>query len=118
MPAVLRPQFDALRRLVLTVAAGDARIGPLEETLKWGEPAYRPKNGAGSTVRLAMAKNHPDCCGVYFICSTGLVDSFRADFPELVCVPNRAILVDPARDLPASLAICLHRAFTYHLKVS
>ena len=118
MPAGLRACFQALRQQALLVASQDGRIGPLDESLKWGEPAYRPRNGAGSTVRLAVAKGHDDRCGVFFICNTGLVDGFRAEFPELDCVGNRAILVDPTTKLPNALHICLHRAFSYHLRTS
>ena len=118
MPARLRPCFDALRRLIFAVAADDLRVGDIEESLKWGEPAYRPRNGAGSSVRLAVPKGHEHRCGVFFICNTGLVDSFRAEFPALDCLGNRAVLVDPEKQLPDALGLCLHRALSYHLPAS
>lgn len=115
MPAPLRPRFAELRARINHVAEEDARIVPLEESLKWGEPAYRPRSGSGSTVRLGVPRDAPDRCGVFFICSTGLVDTFRADFPELSCLGNRTILVDPVAPVPDVLDICLHRALSYHL---
>ena len=116
MPAGLRARFQTLRDLIFVVAQADARIGPLQESLKWGEPAYRPLSGVGSTVRLAVPRDRPNLCGVFFICSTGLVDGFRATFPEMTYAGNRAILIDPAADIPDGLAACLHRALSYHLK--
>ena len=118
MPAALRPCFADLRARILRVAAETARIGPIKESLKWGEPAYRPLSGAGSTVRLALPKVAPDRCGVYFVCSTGLVDEFRARFPDLVCEGNSIVLIDPDAPVPDALDICLHRALSYHLKTS
>ncbi len=118
MPAPLRARFAELRNRIYRVSEENVRIGPLEETLKWGEPAYRPCSGAGSTVRLAVPRDAPDHCGVFFICSTGLVDSFRAEFPELSCLGNRAILVDPRAPVPEVLDTCLFRAMSYHLPAS
>ena len=115
MPQHMHGRFRELRALIFEVAKADDRIGPLEESLKWGEPAYRPTNGVGSTVRLAVPSKAPDQCGVFFICSTNLVDAFRSDFPELMCQGNRAILVLPNAPIPDALRICLHRALTHHL---
>ena len=118
IPEPLRLRFAELRARIYLVADEDARIGPLEESLKWGEPAYRPRSGAGSTIRLAVPRTAPDHCGVFFICSTGLVDDFRASFPELSCLGNRAVLVASDGSVPDVLDICLHRALSYHLPAS
>ena len=114
-PPELQAGFATLRDRILDVAARDMRIGSLEERLKWGEPAYRPRNGGGSTVRLAVPRAALEHCGVFFICSTGLVDEFRLRFPELSCLGNRAVLVDPGSPVPEALDVCLHRALSYHL---
>lgn len=39
-PAGMRKRLLALRALVLDVAAKTEGVGPLTETLKWGQPSY------------------------------------------------------------------------------
>lgn len=51
-PAALRPMLLALRELILDVAARTDGVGPLTETLKWGQPSYlTAETGSGTTVR-------------------------------------------------------------------
>ena len=48
-----RQTLLSLRDIILDTAATNPMIGPLDESLKWGEPAYRPaRNRVGTTVRL------------------------------------------------------------------
>lgn len=116
-PDGLRGRMFDLRRLVFRVAAETPGVGPLTETLKWGEPAWLTgATGSGSTVRLGRMKDAPGACALFFICRTGLVEEFRARFGDLLdCRGNRAILIDPARPLPeAPLSACLALALTWH----
>ncbi len=110
-PAKVRARLEDMRALIFEVA-GETGVGPLTETLKWGEPAYLTQaTKAGSTVRLGLNKGRP---AVFFICHTGLVDGFRADFPKAFSyLGNRGLLLEDAVDRSA-LAICLARALTYH----
>ena len=86
-------------------------VGPLTETLKWGEPAYlTEKTKAGSTVRLALKDGQP---AVFFVCNSGLVEGFRADFPELSYLGRRGILLDERAD-DGLLELCISRALTFH----
>ena len=39
-PLSMRTKLMALRELILETAADTAEVGEIEETLKWGEPAY------------------------------------------------------------------------------
>lgn len=96
--------------------AQDNRIGPIEETLKWGEPSYlTSKTKSGTTIRLAWKAKHPELCGIYFNCQTSLVNTFRTLFPELRYEGNRAILLDAAEEIPESaLNQCLEMALVYH----
>ncbi len=112
-PENVRAALEDARTLIFEVA-GEAGVGPLTETLKWGEPAYLTEaTKAGSTVRLGLNKGRPT---VFFICHTGLVDGFRADFPEAFSwLGNRGLLLDDTVDRDV-LAICLKRALTYHLE--
>lgn len=63
-------------------------VGPLEETLRWGEPAY----------------------------VTSLVDDFRTAFPDTFTFEgNRGIVFDTGDRLPVrELAVCISAALTYH----
>ena len=110
-PDDARPALTRARALIFE-QAGIAEVGPLTETLKWGQPAYlTDESKAGSTVRLGMHGGQP---AVFFNCNTTLVEGFRADFPEAFDFDGkRALLLDDASD-PAALAICLARALTYH----
>ncbi|MEM8882405.1 MAG: DUF1801 domain-containing protein [Pseudomonadota bacterium] len=109
-PAPVRAALTKVRLLLFEVAS-EVDAGPLTETLKWGEPAYlTDATRSGSTVRLAAKDGRP---AVFFICTTGLVDGFRSDYPELSYQGNRGIWLDKAVDRGA-LAQCLARALTYH----
>ena len=59
-----------VRELIFDVVAGDFRIGLIEETLRWGEPAYvTTKNKTGSTIRLNIEKN-TGMPALFFNCKT------------------------------------------------
>ena len=122
MPAEVQAVFDGMasparaqlldaRRMIFEIA-GAENVGPLTETLKWGEPAYLTEaSKAGSTVRLGLDKGQP---AVFFNCNTTLVAGFRETFGDaLTYQGNRAVLLTPDTP-PDALAICLSRALTYH----
>lgn len=118
-PPAIAARLKAVRQLIFATAASEEAIGPLVETLKWGEPAYlTARSKIGSTIRLGWPRTHPECCAIYFNCNTTLVDSFRTLFrDELTFVGNRAILLDPRGALPKKpLSICVMMALTYHQK--
>ncbi len=52
-PPGMRRKLLALRELILRTAAATGGVGPIEETLKWGEPAYvTSQTGSGSTIAV------------------------------------------------------------------
>ena len=52
-PPEIRTKLLALRKLILDTAASIEGVGPIEETLKWGQPAYlTSQSKSGSTIRL------------------------------------------------------------------
>lgn len=116
-PTARRPML-ALRELVLQTAGQTPGVGGVEETLKWGEPAYVTRNKAGSTVRIDWKAKSPDQVAVYFNCQTDLVERFRLMFPDdFVFEGNRALVMALDQKLPAdALGVCLAAAFTYHLQ--
>jgi hypothetical protein len=127
MPADVEQAFDAFpkavrrrllqaRRLIFETAAKLEGVGPLTETLKWGEPAYLTEaTGSGSTIRLGWFKSSDKDCAVLFNCRTSLVETFRVRFPDILAFEkNRAILLSASDPLPQGpLAACLATALTY-----
>jgi hypothetical protein len=109
----------AVRRMILEVAKQTEGVGKLQETLKWGEPAYvTAETGSGSTIRINRHKKQDRQYALYFHCQTTLVDSFRGLFPKTFKFEgNRCIVFDEAERVPAAeLKICIGMALTYHRK--
>ena len=80
-PVQAQGHFTRLRTIVHDVAAA-ADVGPLEESLKWGQPAWRPKRPRiGSTLRVDWAPSAPDLLMVYVDCKTDLAAQMDTRFP-------------------------------------
>ncbi|WP_020483525.1 DUF1801 domain-containing protein [Methylomonas sp. MK1] len=115
-PPEIRRKMLVLREAIFAVAASEG-VGQLEETLKWGEPAYiTAETGCGSTIRMAWKKERPTQYAMYFICTTNLVETFRTLFPhQFIYEGNRAIVFQETEDVDMdSLSICIAAALTYH----
>lgn len=122
-PPPLRKRLLALRRLILETAAATPGVGPLTETLKWGQPSYlTAESGSGTTIRLGGAKDEagqPEGrVAVYVHCQSGLIESFRELYPgEFTYQGRRAILFAPEEEIPEEpLRHCLALALTHHLR--
>ncbi|MBK6594719.1 MAG: DUF1801 domain-containing protein [Burkholderiales bacterium] len=116
-PPVMRRRLLAVRELIFATAATTSGVGKLEETLKWGEPAYiTSASKSGSTIRIAWKKKSPSQYAMYFNCQTTLIETFKTLFPgEFTFEGNRAIVFDASDKLPMdSLAFCIAAALTYH----
>lgn len=117
LPAPIGRRLLQVRELIFKTAAAHDDVGPLTETLKWGEPAYlTEKTGSGSTIRLGRLKGCENAA-ILFNCRTTLVDSFRERFPDQFGYrQTRALLLPVTGKLPKQeLAVCLSLALTYHL---
>jgi Domain of unknown function (DU1801) len=116
-PAPMRAKLLILRELIFSTAASTAGVGDLEETLKWGEPAYATtKSKSGSPVRIAYKAARPTQYAMYFICHTNLVETFKTMFPnDFKFEGNRAIVFEASDRVPTQeLAWCITAALTYH----
>lgn len=116
-PPAIRPKLLALRRLIFETAASTEGVGPVTETLKWGEPAYlTDASGSGTTIRIGWKPAAPTRYAMYFHCRTGLVDRFRELFPdEFGFERNRAIVFEQSDTVPrAPLSMCIAMALTHH----
>ena len=116
-PPSMRPKLMALRELILETAADTAEVGEIEETLKWGEPAYlTSQSGSGSTIRIDWKKSRPELYAMYFNCTTKLVETFRTMFPnDFKYEGNRALVFAANAPMPTdALRFCIAIALTYH----
>ena len=116
-PRPLQTKLLALRRLIFDTARTTDGVGPLEETLKWGQVSYvTSESGSGSTIRIDQVKSTPNQYAMYFHCQTNLVETFRELYPELSYDGNRCIMLDGTKELPKdALRHCVALALTYHL---
>jgi Domain of unknown function (DU1801) len=117
-PPPIRARVLELRALILDTAAATPGVGVLEETLKWGEPAFLTTlTGSGSTIRIAWKPKKPLQYAMYFNCQTTLVDSFKTMFPTAFSYEgNRAIVFEKEAEIAwPALRICVEMALTYHL---
>lgn len=115
-PEAVRPTIMALRALILEVAAEDARIGEIEESLKWGQPAYRPKRArVGTTLRLDARGE--GIVAMFYHCQSKLGEQFDAVYGSRLTMDHRSISI-PVFDPPDAqiLRHCIQMALTYHLK--
>ena len=117
-PPALRARLMALRALVFETARKTPGVGPLTETLKWGQPSYLTEaTGSGTTVRLDRLKSG-DGYAVYFHCQSGLVGQFRALYPDTFRFQGeRAIVFGTGEPVPKrALAHCIALALTHHAR--
>lgn len=115
-PPALRAKLMALREMLFDTAARTEGVGPLTETLKWGQPSYLPEEtGSGTTVRIDRLKA-ADGYAVYFHCQSGLLALFRELYPETFRYDGKRAIVFAAGDRVPSreLRHCVALAFTHH----
>jgi hypothetical protein len=116
-PPNMRRKLLALRELIFKTAEATDGVGEIEETLKWGEPAYlTSQTGSGSTLRIAWKASKPSEYAMYFNCQTSLVETFKTMFPgEFKFEGNRAIVFNGSEPIPKdALTFCISTALTYH----
>ncbi len=111
-PMHIQPMILQLRRIVFSVAE-EFDLGEIEETLKWGEPSYRCKDG--SPVRMDWRPKTPNRYFLFFHCQTKLVDTFRELYSEVLEFEgNRAIVLHVKTDLPnKAIRHCIELAMRY-----
>ena len=116
-PKRIKQRLLAVRDMIFAVAKETPGVGRLQETLKWGEPAYvTAESGSGSTIRIDQRKGSEDQYAIYFHCQTTLVDTFRTLFPDAFTFEgNRAIVFSEGQAVPKKeLKHCIRMALTYH----
>ena len=113
-PSEIKEKLMDLRALILETANEIGEIGPVQETLKWGEPSYTSKYG--STVRIDWKEKAPDQYSMYFHCKTKLVDTFKEIYGDVFKFEgNRAIIFQVSDIVPeAELKHCIALSLNYH----
>lgn len=111
-----RQRLLAMRETILDVAAGTDGVGPVEETLKWGQPSYLPSaTKSGTTLRIDA---HPaGGAAIYVNCQTDLVEAFRSHYPALLYEGVRCVRFPAEAPLPeAELRHIIALTLTYHAR--
>ena len=118
-PPKLRAMLKTLRRLILDVAASTEGVGPLEETLKWGQPSFLTSaTNSGTTIRIDWLSKSDDRPALFVHCQTNLIATCKAIYPDTLSYQgNRAIVLDADKPLPEDeLRHCIALALTYKLR--
>ncbi|MEW6684349.1 MAG: DUF1801 domain-containing protein [Nitrospirota bacterium] len=117
-PKDVRTKLMALRQLIFDVASKTDGVGPLEETLKWGQPSYlTTQSKSGSLVRIDQIKSQAGKYAMYFHCHTTLVETFKELYRgRFEFGGNRSIIFGADDTIPMTeLSHCIAMALTYHL---
>ena len=119
LPAALSEKLLRLRGLILDIASADPDIGPLEETLKWGQAAFLTSDsGSGTTVRIHPHKQSAETYALYVHCQTDLIERYQQLYRETLTFDGkRAVVFDVNDELPVdAVRHCITMALTYHLR--
>ncbi|WP_127523911.1 DUF1801 domain-containing protein [Mesorhizobium sp. Z1-4] len=117
VPARAREGLLALRTLIFEAAGATQSAGRVEETLKWGQPAYlTPDTKSGSTIRLGVPKSPEYDYALFVHCQSDLTRQFETNYPgEFEFEGTRAVLFRADKPIPAdALRHCIAMALTYH----
>ena len=118
-PDPLKAKLMQLRQLIFETAAQIDGVGPLQETLKWGQPSYlTPASKSGTTIRIDQIKSAPGQYGMFVHCQTSLLPTYRDLYLGVLNFEaNRGVRFtldqDPPRD---AMRHCIALALTYHRK--
>ncbi|MEM9576111.1 MAG: DUF1801 domain-containing protein [Pseudomonadota bacterium] len=119
-PENARNQFAAIRAIVFD-AASRADVGPLIETLKWGQPAWLPeRKRVGSTLRCCWSPARPAVISLYVHCGTTLIETMKTLYPApFEYEGNRALHMALDAPLPCdAIDHCALLTLTYHRKAT
>jgi hypothetical protein len=112
-PEPIQAPVLQLRALIFATAKRIDKL-PVDETLKWGEPAYSTHKG--STIRLGWSDKSPEHYRLHFICTSKLGDAYRELYGDILTIEARRALVFHQSDvLPAdAVSSCIALAMRYH----
>lgn len=124
MDALVKEKFDSypkkarskllqLRKIILETGV-EYEVGPLEESLKWGEPSFVTQGG--SAVRIDWKPKFPEKCFMFFHCQTRLIETFKEIYGDIFEYEGkRAIVLGMDDDIPVQeLKHCIYLSLQYH----
>ena len=104
-------------RAIFHDVAEQAKVGTLDETLKWGQPSWRPsKSRTGSTLRIDWNPKFPDRLSFFVDCKTDLAARMQTLYPDLPENDGqRHLAITLSAPLPEQAITHLaDMTFTYH----
>lgn len=113
--SVARDGLLTLRNLIFETAETLSGIGQIEETLRWGQPAYlTSQTKSGTTIRLGIPQSGRFALFVH--CQTSVISEFTQTFPAWDRTDGtRAVVFDSVDQLdPVRHSWLITRALTYH----
>lgn len=113
-PKVVQTRLFELRKVIFETASELEITDHLEETLKWGEPAYVSKTG--STLRFDWKEKSALQYSLYFNCKTTLLDTIKERYGKLFEYRgNRELILNIDCPLPIDeIKKCIELSLTYH----
>jgi hypothetical protein len=115
-PQMLQTPMSELRGHILDVGKAMPGVGPVDEMLRWGQPAYRPRRPkTGTTIRIDALKTQRDGYALFVPCQTSLIAEFRELYSKRFEFDgDRAIHFTVGDAMPVEpLKHCIALAFTY-----
>lgn len=112
-PDAVKARVEQIKALIFSVAK-EQQLGPVVESIKWGELSYTTKTG--SPIRMDWKQASQQQISVYFNCNTILVETFREIYGDsLTLVGKRELVLCLAQPLPeVQLRACFAMALNYH----
>lgn len=105
-----------IRTLIFRVAGEDSAIGPLTETLKWGQPSYlTEKTKSGTTLRLGASD---ETVSLFVHCQSHVAEQWRAQYGDtLDIIGNRELRLPATGPIPEDpVRHCIAMALTCHAR--
>lgn len=112
----IRGALLRLRALVIETIHRDSLIGPVTETLKWGQPSFVPvRKCSGTTLRLATKNEQSQTVGLFYHCQTKLGEQLRLMLPpETEYDGSRGVLFHHSASFSAEqVSIIVSKVLTY-----
>ena len=111
-----RDRLLALRATIYDVAEGTDGVGPLTETLKWGQISYL--NPAGTTLRIDTAPGSDERVALYVHCQTSIVEALRSEYDGVLEFEGTRCIILPREDAVPDEIVrdCIRHALTYRLR--
>ena len=96
LPKDLQACLFQLRQLIIDAASENSAIGRLEETLKWGEPAFLTSaTKSGTTIRINRHVRDDSKYAMYVHCQTDLVERYKQLYGDVLRFDGtRAVVFD------------------------